>query len=145
MTTNAGRIAGTVEGNYEYANSNELRERIRPVLEELDRKDEENALTLLHGAVNTNHYAAGIAAVWRAVAEKKSRLVLVERDYHQAARLGNDAYTIIIDDEIENVRNRIHDAVDDIIEMTYNSGGDVVFVRNGYLDEYQKIACVTYY
>jgi hypothetical protein len=145
MTSNADRIAGMVEGNYEYANTDELKRRIAPVLEQIDRRDEENALTLLYGAVNTNHYAAGIAEVWRAVAEKKCRLLLVETDYHQAARAGENPYTILIDDEIENVRNRIPDAVDDIIEMTFNGGGDVVFLENGKLEEYQHIACVTYY
>jgi hypothetical protein len=79
------------------------------------------------------------------VAEKKCRMLLIERDYHQAARSGGDPFTIIIDDEIENVRSRIPDAVDDIIEMTFNSGGDVAFVENGKLEEYQRIACVTYY
>lgn len=96
-------------------------------------------------AVGANTFSAGITEVWRSAAEAKGRLLLVEKDYKQSARFGDDSYTILIDEEIENSRSKIADAVDDVIEMVLLNHGDVVFVENDKLIPFNRIALVNRY
>jgi len=144
-TRNVKRIAGAIEGNYEHATITEIKKRIRPVLEQMYTADQDKALQLLAGSVNTDKYSAGITEVWRAAAEGKGRLLLVEKDYKQSARYGDDRFSIVIDDEMNNMYDRVADAVDDVIEMVLKNKGDVVFVENGSLKEYEHIALLTRY
>ena len=39
----------------------------------------------------------------------------------------------------------IKDAVDDIMEKVLQNGGDVEFVENGVLKDYERIALIQYY
>ena len=39
----------------------------------------------------------------------------------------------------------IKDAVDDVIEKVLENGGDVEFVEEGLLNDYQQIALIQYY
>lgn len=144
-TRNAKRIIGYIEGNYEHATYNEIRSRIKPHFEVFEGKEQDAAIELLQKAINTDTYSAGITEVWRSAAEAKGRLLLVEKDFRQAARFGDDSYTILIDGEVENSRSKIADAVDDIIEMVLLNHGDVVFLDNDKLIQYNRIALVNRY
>lgn len=144
-TRNTKKIIGFVEGNYEHADFNEIRSRIRPYFDTFEGKEQDSAFDLLQNAVNSNTYSAGISEVWRSAAEAKGRLLLVERDYKQSARFGDDSYSILIDKEVERSRSKIVDAVDDIIEMVLLNHGDVVFVENGKLNSFQRIALINRY
>lgn len=142
---NIKRIIGFVEGNYEHAGYTEIQTRIKPFFNVFENKGQDAAVDLLQEAVGANTFSAGITEVWRSAAEAKGRLLLVEKDYKQSARFGDDSYTILIDEEIENSRSKIADAVDDVIEMVLLNHGDVVFVENDKLIPFNRIALVNRY
>ncbi|MCC7232611.1 MAG: hypothetical protein IT242_06675 [Bacteroidia bacterium] len=144
-TKNAKNIIGYVDGNFERSAPEELSASLQPVVRQWKAKELEKSLRVLDQAVNDNLYSAGITEVWRAAAEGRGRILFVERDYRIKARYGNDAYTILPDDQPGSVRNRIEDAVDDIIEMVLRNGGEVVFTDNGRLESYMHIALVNRY
>ena len=83
--------------------------------------------------------------MWRAAAEGRGRLLVVEKDYRVTARFGEDNYTILVDEAVATARHRIADAVDDIIELVLRHNGEVMFVANGKLDPQQHIALITRY
>ena len=88
----------------------------------------------------------GIANVWTAAQERKGGLLVVEKDYACKAKIGSDKYDLILDDlDIDEPYVTLKDAVDDIIELVVKSRGDIVFVNNGKLEEFNKIALITYY
>ncbi len=134
-----------IEGNFEHATKSRLLQRIAPSLQKLMMKEEASALEELALAVNKNQVSSGISQVWRAAAEARGRLLLVEKEYREMARLGEDGYTLIVDKDPSVVINRIEDAVDDIIEMVLNNKGDVVFVSEGALKEHSRIAMINRY
>jgi hypothetical protein len=144
-THNAKKIIGYVEGNYEHANLADIRKKVDPFLVKYAAEDELKAFDLLYQAVSKENFVAGITEVWRAAAETRGRLLLVEKDFRVSARFGDDNYTIIVDEEVEKTRNRIADAVDDVIELVLKNNGNVVFVENGKLKDYNGIALVTRY
>ncbi len=141
----AKNILDYIEGNYEHASKHEILNLIEHSLGKLMQQDEQNALVELEHASGKNQISAGIAQVWRTAAEARGRMLLVEKDYKEAARLGTDGYTLIIDNEVSDARNKIEDAVDDIIEMVLKNRGDVVFLANGSLEAYQRIVMLNRY
>lgn len=145
ITKNDPCIIGTIEGNFDQATEYEILTKIEPVFREKFKTDEENTLTLLEDAVSKRMCASGISEVWKAVVEKRGRLLLVERDYHCPGKIGINKFTLITIGVKENGSHIIPDAVDDIIEYVFLYGGDVVFVKNGALKEHQGIALITYY
>ncbi len=140
-----GLILDYIEGNFDHASKHELLNKIEPALHKLGEQQERKALNDLSDAVKRNQMVAGISQVWRVAAEARGRILIVEKEYREAARLGEDGYTLLLDKEVGDAHNRIEDAVDDIIEMVLKHKGDVVFVPEGALKDYQRIAMVTRY
>lgn len=134
-----------IEGNFEHATKSRLLKLIAPSLQKLMLKEEASALEELALAVNRNQVSSGISQVWRTAAEARGRLLMVEKDYRETARLGEDGYTLIVDKDPSVVINKIEDAVDDIIEMVLNNKGDVVFVSDGALKAHNRIALINRY
>jgi hypothetical protein len=145
LSKNKESIIGTVEGNFDYMNEKEVFNKVQPVLIEKLKKEEEKNLALLNEAIGKKIFASGIKDVWRSVLEKRGRLLLVEKGYRIAGKQGKDKYTLMtkaVDDS--NTKN-MADVVDDLIEYTFEYGGDVAFVENGSLSEHGGIALITYY
>lgn len=145
ISKSTDKIIGKVDGNYDKASHHEILQRIEPSLEEKTTVMEKNAMALLDDAVSRRMSASGIAEVWKAVMEKRGRLLLVEKDYNCPAKLGGNKFTLIVNNVKENGIHIIPDAVDDIIEYVLLFGGDVIFVNNGTLPDHQRIALITYY
>lgn len=138
-------ILDFVEGNFEHASKKELLHKIEPSLLKLAVENELKAMKELEIAVSKNQVASGISQVWRVAAEARGRILLVEKEYRESARLGPDGYTLIVDNNVPSAHNRIEDAVDDIIEMVLKNKGDIVFVKDGSLADFQKIAIINRY
>ena len=145
QTKSADKIIGYVEGNYEHASNADLKRLIKPLFDLEQRKAEVKALTILNGAVNTGHFESGITAVWRAVEEGRGRMLLVEKDYRQVARFGDDGMSILLNHDILPSHYHLSDAVDDLIEKVMLMGGEIKFVQNGSLTDHQRIALITHY
>jgi hypothetical protein len=145
ITSNKDAIIGTIEGNFDYMNEKEICAKTDSILKEKLKNDQKKNLAFLDEAVGAKTFASGIRDVWRAVMEKRSRLLLVEKDLKIAGKTGKDKYTLVTDNvDTGNTRN-MADVVDDLIEYTFEYGGDVVFVENGALKDHGGIALVTYY
>jgi len=145
QSANERNTIGVVEGNYEHATSPQLRKLLEPILDKVNQEVEEKSLLSLASAVSKGSYAAGVEEVWRAVTEGQCRLLLVEKDYVQPAYFREDGMSIHVDQLLPGSHRNISDAVDDLIEMVLRSKGDIQFVSNGRLTDFQKIAVVKYY
>ena len=84
-------------------------------------------------------------SVWKTAAEKRGRLLVVEKNYICPARQGDTPDLIYISHDMLQNDFHIKDAVDDCIEMVLHSGGDVEFVDEGILNGYEHIALIEYY
>ena len=144
-TQNTKRIIGYVEGNYEHVSLPEIKSKAEPIIQKRLLDDEKKAISELEEAVNANKYNAGITEVWRSAAEGKGRLLLVEKNYSVRARRGMDEYSIFPDDSESNLHNVLSDAVDDVIELILKKNGEVIFVENGKLKSFERIALINRY
>lgn len=145
ITQHKSRIAATLPGNFICASYYELSKALKPLLKELTDHHHEDLLKRLEAAAGSQKLLYGIHEVWRAAGEHKGSLLVVEKDFSFSAQHGRDPYTLYNADELPNRYNDISDAVDDVMEQVLSTGGDVEFVEDGTLNEYGKIALITYY
>jgi hypothetical protein len=144
ITKNREKLVQFIHGNYNEATEPEIRKALQPHINNWRKIKEQDLLQQLESAINNKKLAIGIQNAWMSAAHKNSRLLVVEKDFVYPAQIIN-AETISPHDP--NTRNPfyIKDAVDDVMEKVLQNGGDVEFVENGLLKDYERIALIQYY
>lgn len=142
VTKHKDAILTTLTGNFDDTPPHELGQKAWQVVQQVNEKRRKEWLTKLEEAVSSNHYNSTIGEAWRAVKEGRARVLLVEKDFHQAGRLNDNGYLLYVEENPE-APGVIDDAVDDLIEMMLAQEGEVVFVDNGELKKHQGVAVIT--
>jgi hypothetical protein len=138
-------VIGYVQGNYEEASIEKLRELLAPYISDWKKWKTRYLLNKLDAAFGEKKLAVGIKNAWREATNNKGRLLVVEKDYVFPALHGNKKELIHQVTEPFKKHSYIKDAVDKVIEMVLESGGDVEFVEPGQLEKYDRIALLQYY
>jgi hypothetical protein len=138
-------IIGYVHGNFDEATQVEIREAVSPLVADWKKVKQVNLLHQLESARSAKKLARGVREVWKEAMQKKGRLLVVEKNYSYACRKTEGGQAIFDKDDIIGTPHYIKDAVDDIIEKVLQNGGDVEFVDEGLLNDYQHIALIQYY
>jgi hypothetical protein len=146
ITHHLNHVSGYIHGNYDEAGESVVRAVIAPYVADWKKVIEHDLLLKLDAAMSAHKLALGIKDVWQQASVGKGRLLVVEKNYMVAARHGK-AEEILFENELPAVDNSllIKDAVDDVIEKVLAAGGDVEFVEEGMLNEYEHIALIEYY
>lgn len=144
ITANKKHIIEYVPGNYEEAAEQEIRKTLAPYLYNWKKVKQDNILHQLDAAMSAGKLVSGIEKAWKKVAEKNSRLLVVEKNYIYPAQHVTET-EIIPHDPLGKNGLFIKDAVDDVIEKVLINGGDVEFVDEGLLKDYNFIALIQYY
>jgi hypothetical protein len=146
LTHHAKNISGYVHGNFEDAFEGAIREAIAPHVSDWKKVTQNDLLLRLDAAMGVHRLAIGIQDVWTNASRGKGRLLVVEKNYMVAARYGIRE-EIIENDQFPATGNSlfIKDAVDDVIEKVLAGGGDVEFVDEGMLLDYDHIALIEHY
>lgn len=145
ITKNGKSLVEFIPGNYLEASETEIREVMKPYLNDWREIKERAALLQLDQAMSEKKLEFGIKEVWKAATHKNCRLLLVEKDFMYPAHLGSEADSIYKEDGGPDNPFYIKDAVDDIMEKVLTAGGDIEFVDNETLKEYGHIALIRYY
>ena len=95
--------------------------------------------------MNDGKLVYGMKGVWEAATHKNCHLLIVEKDFMYPAHQGAHPDQIYKEDLTLNNPFYIKDAVDDVMEKVLEAGGDVEFVDNGVLKDYNHIALIRYY
>lgn len=140
-----GKVMAYVEGNYEKLTTTALNDVIQPFINDWLINQQNELLKRLDDAAGQRRLTTGVQQVWQQVHKGKGKLLVVEKSYRFAAQHGPE--TGIIEPAIEPYDHfaYIRDAVDDIIEKIILSGGEVEFIEDGALEQYDHIALINYY
>lgn len=144
-TRHKASVVSYINGNYDDTSMNDLRKMLEPELQRLQKQLQAQTISKLEAAANQNRLVYGIQDVWQESMNNKGRLLVVEKDYMVAARHGADGSIIYETTPGDQTFSVIRDAVDDVIEKILHTGGDVEFVDNGLLKDFNRIALVEYY
>lgn len=145
LSKHTGAVIEYIQGNYEEATMPELKNILKPCIADWKKVTQKDLLNQLEEAAGKKKLSVGIKEVWKDAMNHKGRLLVVEKDYKYAAQHGSNGEVIYKMIEPYNRFSYVKDAVDDIIEKVLEHGGDVEFVDNNILKDYQQIALVKYY
>jgi hypothetical protein len=145
LTKHSGSVIQYVQGNYEEATVQELKEILEPFITDWKKVKQKDLLNQLEEAAGKKKLAIGMRDVWHEAMNRKGRLLIVEKNYMYAAEHGGSENVIYKASEPYSRFSYIKDAVDDVMVKVLENGGDVEFADEGVLKEYQHIALIQYY
>ena len=134
-------VLATIKGNYDKASPSELAKLVWPLVHEKLGVQRQQVLDELEQAEHSRKCVSTIGEVWRMAKEGRGAMLVVEKGFVYPAHIdstgtsispASDATAPSVDD----------DAVDTIIETIMAKGGRVVFVDDGTLTKYQRIAMI---
>lgn len=139
------RISGFLPGHYAETPNARLLQLLQPLLQTYQAGKAQALLEQLRAAASTQKLATGLHDVWHEVMQKKGKLLVVERNYIAAAMHSGEPAEIDEAVSGNTMAALIRDAVDDIIEKVLVTGGQVVFVEDGTLAAFNRIALECFY
>ncbi len=145
LTNHTSAVIEYINGNYDEATEEQLKTILEPSISDWQKVKQRDLLNRLEEAAGKNKLASGIKEVWREAMNLKGRLLVVEKNYMFAAEHGSNESIIFKTVEPYNKYSYIKDAVDDVIEKVLENGGDVEFVSEPILKDYNHIALIQYY
>ncbi len=145
LTRHTSAVTEYIHGNYEQADTAQLASILEPFINDWKKVNQKDLLNKLEEAAGRKKLVFGMKQVWHEAMLHKGRLLVVEKNYMYAAQYGSSRDTIDAATSSFNSFSFIRDAADDVIEKVLENGGDVEFVEDGLLKDYQHIALVQYY
>ena len=107
-------------------------------------KYENKVIREFEDKIGTNSAVTGLENIWKAVMEGRGWKLLVERDFYCPGFVDSDGYNFYLQPPAGEYK-KLADAVDDLIEKTIETKGEVVFVQNNKLKDHDRIGLVTRY
>lgn len=137
-------IVATLNGSHDKTSAPELAKLVWPQVKAALAEKRNEHLAELDRMMGEQRVAATIGEVWRLAHEGRGKLLLVEEDFHFRGKLDETGVHLLLADDAAGAEI-IEDAVDDVIETVLSKGGRVVFMADGQLAEYQRIALILRY
>lgn len=134
-------LIGMVEGDYTTTSPHDLGKIVWPVVKETISGANQNALRELASAAKTKKIVSGIEAVGQSAEKGMGAILYVEEDYKVKGSLQEKGSLLVISKHV-NIWNVIDDVVDLIIEKVLKMNGEVIFMKNGSLMKFERIALV---
>ncbi len=134
----ARHIIGRVHGNRETAAPVDVAHLVRPVVDEYDRRAQQEACDQAREAIGT-HAVSGIADVWQAAHTGRGHCLIVEAGYRYPAHLGSGVLAAAAD------APGAVDAVEDAVREVIRHDGKVLVVAAGSIADLDHIALLTRY
>jgi hypothetical protein len=145
ITHNTQHVIDYIHGNFEEKSEFEFQEVMKPYIKNWKIIHQKRLMGLIDDAYGKKKLAVGINEVWKASVQNRGRLLIVEKNFYFPAEHGANKEVIYKKENSLTSNFFIKDAVDDIIEKVIESGGDIEFVDEGILNDYQKIVLLEYY
>jgi hypothetical protein len=144
VSTHAKNLVLTIDGNYDYLNQKQLTDITWPVMFEHLQHQRALLIKELDEKLGSHLVVSGIQNVWQATKEGKALKLLVEKDFRKSGFITDDGYQFH-ERPTGKPYKIVTDAVDDIMEMVLEMGGQVYLMDNNLLKDYQHIALFTRY
>jgi hypothetical protein len=139
ITKHRDAIIGHLAGNHEVTTPHELARLAAPLVAQYTARHRGAVVDELVEAIGQTRGMVGIKPVWDAALAGRARVLLVEEDFVYPAR--------VVDGHLEAAGDAgapgvIDDAVDELIELVQDRGGDAVIVGPGALGEHGPVAAL---
>jgi hypothetical protein len=142
-----GPVAMRIDGSNAEATPAAIADQVWPGLQEWFNDQRHAVIDEVGSALGANRLAAGIEGAWRAALEGRGARLVVDEGYRQAAILHRDEWQLELVHADASIAEPAHldDAIDELIELVIDKGGEVVFVDEGALADYDRVALILRY
>lgn len=144
LSAHKDAVVARLNGSHDKTSPPELAKLVWPLVEAGLAEQRQGYLATLDQAVGEQRVVSTVGEVWRLANEGRGRLLLVEEDFHFAGQLDETGVHLLPADD-PTAPDTLEDAVNDIIETVLSKGGKVVFVPDGQLEAFQRIALTLRY
>jgi hypothetical protein len=147
VSRNLDDVAVRIEGSHDEANAAAIADLAWPRLQEWLHDQRQAAIDEAGAALGARRLASGLDDAWRAAKEGRGAKLIVEEGYRQPAILQRNGWVLelIADDDSRAGAAHLDDAIDELIEMVLDKGGEAVFVDEGTLAQYARVALILRY
>jgi hypothetical protein len=132
---------GIVEGKYIATSAHDLGMIVWPIVKEAIAGATEDAMRALAVAAEAKQVVSGIDAVEQLVEAGTGSTLYVEEDYHVKVSIYKTDHSLVFSKHVD-IWEVIDDVVDLIIEKVLKKGGRVIFLNNGSLIKFERIALI---
>jgi Bacterial archaeo-eukaryotic release factor family 3 len=137
-------IVNTIKGSYDYSSLSQLADKCWPLMHDYLKNKQVQLIKEFEEKIGEHLGISGIQQVWQAAKAGVAFKLLVEKDYKSPGFTDTDTNQLYLRPP-EKLHRILADAVDDIIELVLEKNGQVHFVENDMLKDYQRIALITRY
>ena len=138
-TKRPDKILAVIYGSYDDERTSVISNKINEKLQEyIDIRDKQ-LLERIKPDIDRLSYVSGIQESWTVAAMKEARILLVEEGYKTEGYSVKDGLFLIFSKPEDEECEYHADAVDDLAEMVLLQGGEVYFVKQGLLKDYDHI------
>jgi hypothetical protein len=120
----------------------EIEKKIRPYAADWAAVKQQYLLNKLRQSIDSGRLITGVKEVWKEAMKRKGMTLVVEKSfcYPEQECSGEEILFNVM--ESHHTYSYVKSAVDDIIEKVFENGGDVEFVEDGMLGDFDRIVLV---
>lgn len=144
VSSHKEHILTTLTGNHDQTPPHELGKLVWPLVELNLGEERKRSLLKLEKAIGERKVVTTIGEIWRYAQEGRGHHLLVEENFHYAAKVDPSGLTLLPAEDA-TAPEVLDDAVDEIIEAVLAHRGQVTFLEDGLLSEHQRIALILRY
>jgi len=135
-------IIGYIEGNFDATKNHEIVKQAYSVIVKFIKDEQEKSIEEIAVAQKEQKLLVDLNDIYQAVRAGNGLKLFVEKNYFQPAVIENDVITLKDDPSEPGVTD---DIINEIIDLLIQSKGNIMFLENNQLKEYNKIALITRY
>lgn len=138
-------IIAQIEGDYTHLGAPEIEKIVNKQMAQYFEKEQAKTIAYLNEAVGKEHCVFGVKDVWRNARIGRVRTLIVEENYEVPAYIDEKNPDEVLLYEKNNTPGAYKDLIDDIVSKVFHSKGKVLFVKDGSLSKFEKIAAILWY
>ena len=135
------KIAGYISGNFENSTTHQILSQSWEFMSSKNQGSIQLKMEDLEKAQKSGKVISDISEIWRSIKEGKGQTLFVHKDLQYSAIIQNDQIQSL-DNGISDEKFAIDDVVDEMIENCILQSGEVVFVSDDRLSDYQGLSLI---
>ena len=144
VVDNSDLYYGNLPKNLSKTSVHEVVKESWDVVQEIIVKRKKEALDGLKKAVSEGKFKSDVTDIWHAIINGKGKTLFVQKGLYQPAVLVEGSIKLL--DEVDaHLPGVIDDIIDEMIEVNMKYGGEVVFLNESELKDFQGLALITRY
>ncbi|AXY74023.1 hypothetical protein D3H65_08515 [Paraflavitalea soli] len=144
LTVHEENIIGYLAGNFDTSTETDILMTLQPELHQWKKHRHQLLMQKLQKAYKDGNLSYGMKEVWNTATHCRGQLLVVEENFISPGRSESNQSAVYTFTRTTDDPYYMKDLVEDVMEKVLKDGGDVEFVEQGSLRDFQKIALIEF-